>query len=183
MKIKSIIFFDGDGTLWYPKKTKHTVAPHWVYSDTAIGRRYLEHMTLTPSALAALKGLKKSGIKLIVLSTHPHSRKEADIILGNKIRHFKLTRIFDAIYSARNYQAGKGEKIIEILKKMNVPKSKALMVGDNYFWDYLSAKRVGVDALLIKSDYLRKPRAEGVIIEGLDGIAGRYNLQRHKQFP
>ena len=172
MKNKSIIFFDGDGTLWYPKRTKRSVAPHWIYSDTVIGDRYLEHMTLTPSALATLKKLKKSGVKLVVLSTHPHSRKEADIILGNKIKHFKLMDVFDGVYSSRNYPGGKGEQILAILKKMEIPKSKALMVGDNYLWDYISAKRVGVDALLIKSDYMRKPRAKGMVIDGLEAIPG-----------
>jgi FMN phosphatase YigB (HAD superfamily) len=27
------------------------------------------------------------------------------------------------------------------------------MIGDKYFWDYKSARDVGVDALLIESDY------------------------------
>jgi hypothetical protein len=30
---KLIIFFDGDGTIWYPKATKRKVKPHWIYSD------------------------------------------------------------------------------------------------------------------------------------------------------
>ena len=34
--MKKVVFFDGDGTLWYPKTTKRTAAPHWVYLDPAI---------------------------------------------------------------------------------------------------------------------------------------------------
>jgi hydroxymethylpyrimidine pyrophosphatase-like HAD family hydrolase len=31
--MKKIIFFDGDGTLWYPKKTKYKEHPVWLYID------------------------------------------------------------------------------------------------------------------------------------------------------
>lgn len=179
MKIKEIIFFDGDGTLWYPKRTKQKVAPHWIYSDPEIGERYLHNMVLTPSVLASLKKLKKTGVFLVALSTHPHSRKEADVIMDKKIRHFKLDKIFDEIYTAKNHQAGKGGIILRVLKQKGIPKSRALMVGDSYRYDYLSARRVGVDALLIKSDYMRgHPRAEGgkVVIENIAVIASRYKL-------
>ena len=96
MKQKEIIFFDGDGTLWYPKSTKRTISPHWIYSDVDIGKRYLDHMVLTPSALAILKKLKRTGVLLIVLSTHPHLQKEADGLLARKVRHFKLENILTA---------------------------------------------------------------------------------------
>lgn len=182
MKTKEIIFFDGDGTLWYPKRTKQKIAPHWIYSDPEIGERYLDHMVLTPSVLATLKKLKKTGVVLVALSTHPHSRKEADVIMNNKIRHFKLGNIFDEIYTAKNHQDGKGEVILRVLKQKEIPKSRALMVGDSYRYDYLSARRIGVDALLIKSDYMRgHPRAEGekVVIENIVEIFPKYRLQGH----
>lgn len=182
MKIKEIIFFDGDGTLWYPKRTKQKVAPHWVYSDPEIGEGYLDHMVLTPSILATLKRLKKTGAMLVALSTHPHSRKEADVIMNNKIQHFKLEKIFDEVYTAKNHQDGKGEVILRVLKQKNIQKSRAIMVGDSYRYDYLSARRVGVDALLIKSDYMRgHPRAQGgkVVIENIVEIFPKYRLQGH----
>lgn len=179
MKTKEIIFFDGDGTLWYPKSTKRKVAPHWIYSDAEIGERYLDHMVLTPAILATLKKLRKAGVVLVALSTHPHSRKEADVIMSTKIRHFKLEKIFDEICTAKNHRDGKGEVIVRVLKQKGIPKSRALMVGDSYRYDYLSARRVGVDALLIKSDYMRgHPRAEGgkVVTENIAEIASRYRL-------
>lgn len=178
---KEIIFFDGDGTLWYPKRTKQKVAPHWIYSDPEIGEKYLDHMVLIPSVLTTLKRLKKIGVSLVALSTHPHSNKEADVIMGKKIRHFKLGDVFDEVYTARNHRAGKGEVILRVLKQKSIPKSRAVMVGDSYRYDYLSAKRVGVDALLIKSEYMREqPRAEGgkVIIENLSEIIQKYILQK-----
>ncbi len=181
-KRKEIIFFDGDGTLWYPKRTKQKVAPHWIYSDPGIGARYLDHLMLTMSVLTTLKKLKRTGVTLIALSTHPHSRKEADVLMRNKIHHFKLGDVFDEVYTARNYREGKGEVILRVLKQKHIPKSRALMVGDSYRFDYLSAKRVGVDALLIKSDYMRgHPRADGgkVVIENIGEIFLRYVLKKH----
>ncbi|MBU4579919.1 HAD hydrolase-like protein [Patescibacteria group bacterium] len=154
---KKIIFFDGDGTIWYPQSSKRKKAPHWIYSDKNIGDNYLEHLILTPSALVLLKKLKKLGIILILLSTYPHFPKEADILQKAKIKHFKLEEIFDDFYTSRNKQEGKGEAIVRILRKKHILKSQALMVGDSYRFDYLSAKRVGVDALLIKSEYMKHP--------------------------
>lgn len=154
MNTKKIIFFDGDGTIWYPKNTKRKIAPHWIYSDKKIGDKYLEHLILTPSTVATLKKLRKLGLILILLSTHPHTSKEADIVLKKKVIHLKLDGLFDEFYSSRDYPEGKGELIVKILKKKNIPKSKALMIGDSYRYDYLSAKKIGVDAFLIESEYM-----------------------------
>ena len=156
MKNKKIIFFDGDGTIWYPKSTKRKKAPHWIYSDKKVNN-HLGHLILTPAALASLKKLKKLGIALVLLSTHPHPPKEADIILKEKVKHFKLEGLFDDFYTSRDNPEGKGEVILKVLRKKHIPKSHALMVGDSYRFDYLSAKKVGVDALLIKSEYMKHP--------------------------
>jgi FMN phosphatase YigB (HAD superfamily) len=157
VKNKKIIFFDGDGTIWYPKNSKRKKPPHWIYSDKTIGSNYLSHLILTPSALVSLKKLRKLGIILVLLSTHPHSPKEADIILKGKVKHFKLEGLFDHFYTSRDNPKGKGEMILKVLRKEQIPKSHALMVGDSYRFDYLSAKKVGVDALLIKSEYMKHP--------------------------
>ena len=173
VKNKEIIFFDGDGTIWYPKSTKREKAPHWIYSDKEIGNNYLEHLVLVPSILTTLKKLKKLGLFLILLSTHPHPPKEADILLKGKVKHFKLENIFDEFYTSRDYPEGKGELILKVLKKKHISKSKALMIGDSYRYDYLSAKRVGVDALLIESKYMKHPprgRRIQKIIKGLEDI-------------
>ena len=151
---KKIIFFDGDGTIWYPGRTKRSIAPHWIYSDKKIGNNYLEHLVLIPSALTTLKKIKKSGILLVLISTHPNPQKEADILLKKKVLHFKLENIFDEFYTSREYPEAKGELMVRILKKKHIPKSRALMIGDSYKYDYLSAKKVGIDVFLIKSEYL-----------------------------
>ena len=149
---KKIIFFDGDGTLWYPKKTKYTKHPVWLYKDKRF-RNHINHLIMTPSTLSTIKKLKKMGIITIILSTHPQPPKEADAIINNKIKHFKLKDLFDEMHATREYQRSKGEFILKILKKKKIPKSKALMVGDSYKWDYKPAKERGVDALLIESQY------------------------------
>lgn len=151
---KKIVFFDGDGTLWYPKKTKYNKHPIWLYRDKRF-KNHSNHLILTPSALITLKKLKKMGILTVVLSTHPHPPKEADMIINNKIKHFKLDKLFDEVYATRNKGINKckGRKIVKILKKKKIPKSKALMIGDSYKWDYKPAKKNGIDALLIESEY------------------------------
>ena len=162
LKPKRIIFFDADGTLWYPIKTKHTVLPHWLYLDKTIND-YHKHLTLLPTAETTLRKLKELGIKTIILSTHPHKKEEAYSILGKKVKHFKLEDFFTEVHATREYHKSKGEYIIKILKKLKIPKSRALMIGDNYLWDYKPARDVGVDALLMKTDYMKRDKRLKVI--------------------
>lgn len=151
---KKIIFFDGDGTLWYPIKTRRTVKPHLLYEKFDSPRKYLPHLSLTPSLVKILNKLKSKGVILVALSTHPHSVKEADKHMQSKIAHFELENIFDQVLTARANPAGKGRVMIRVLKKLKISKSQALMVGDSYVYDYLSARGVGIDCLLIKTKYL-----------------------------
>lgn len=157
---KVIIFFDGDGTIWYPKTTKRSKPPYWIYGDTnssKINYRSLRHLILTKTALDTLKKLKRKGIKLVLLSTHPHLPKIADIVLRMKLKHLKILGIFDECRASSGSLEAKGREIVKFLKKYKLPKSKALMVGDSYHYDYLSAKAVGVDAVLLRSRYFKKP--------------------------
>lgn len=154
---KKILFFDGDGTMWYPKSTKRTQKPHWIYMDEHTKDEYLQHLTLTPSALNTVQVLKSRGYILILLSAHPHIPKEAQKILEKKMRHFELVEYFDEVYATQDYPEAKGEVMVNVLRTKNIPKSKALMIGDSYRYDYLSAKKVSIDALLIQSDYMRHP--------------------------
>lgn len=152
---KKIIFFDGDGTLWYPKKTKRKKAPWWVYSLPGSYRDHNKHLILVPEALQMIKKLRKMGILTVILSTHPHPPEEAEVIINGKIKHFRLEGLFNEVHATKAYCKSKGEFIIKILKERNIPKNKALMVGDNYLWDYKPARDVGIDALLVESDYMK----------------------------
>ena len=93
------------------------------------------------------------GVVTVILSTSPHPPKEADAIIKHKIKHFKLEELFDEVHATREYHGSKGKFILKILKERKIPKSKALMVGDSYKWDYEPAKKIGIDALLIESEY------------------------------
>ena len=160
IKNKTIIFFDGDGTLWYPRRTKWTKKPNWIYREGQKPKDYLKHLVLTPSIGGVLKKLKQRGILLVALSIHPHKRIEADFHMNNKVKHLKLDALFDFIYTARPYPWGKGKVIASVLKKKKIPKSRALLVGDSYVYDYLSAKKVGVECLLLRTAYLTVPPEE-----------------------
>jgi len=152
--MKKIIFFDADGTLWYPKTTKYEKHPVWVwreYGDKI--NRVRKELELIPTVLETLVKLKKKGIKLIVLSTSPYPPKEANTRIRGNIKHFKLNKIFDEVHGTRDYHESKGEYILEILKKYGLSKKDALMVGDTYEWDYKPAKSKGVDAVLIEHNY------------------------------
>jgi FMN phosphatase YigB (HAD superfamily) len=123
---------------------------------------------LTPFMMKTLQLLKKRGVILIALSTHPHQRLEADIHRGRKIRHLRLDEIFDFIYTARPFPWGKGKVMERVLKKLKIPKIRALLIGDSYVYDYLSARKVGIDCFLIKTPYLDIPKGRKVthIING-----------------
>lgn len=153
---KEIIFFDGDGTLWYPQTTRYTKKPHWIYLQSKKAGDHYKHLVMIPTVLSTLRKLKKTGVITVLLSTHPHPPKEADSIINHKVSHFKLHTLFDEIHATREYHGSKGEFIVKILKKRSIPKIKALMVGDHYRWDFKSARDVGVDALLIESEYMQK---------------------------
>ncbi len=152
--MKRIIFFDGDGTLWYPKTTKRRQKPHWIYHDPATMHDHKSHLVLTPHALSTLKKLQKLGIITVIISTHPHAAKDADAVLKEKVRHFGLEPFVSEVHAARNVPTGKGAVIRRVLTRLKLPKSSALMIGDSYVWDYLAAKNVGVDGLLMDVIYL-----------------------------
>ena len=156
---KKIIFFDGDGTLWYPKATKHREKPHWVYKTAGTPDDHCTQLMLTPTALTTHKKLKKLGVATVVLSTHPHPPKEAQALIHHKIQHFKLNELFDEIHATREFHSTKGKFIVKILKQRGIVKKDALMVGDHYHWDYKPARDVGIDAVLIESDYMRSDPA------------------------
>lgn len=151
---KKIVFFDGDGTLWYPKKTKYSRHPVWLYKDKRF-KNHLNHLILIPSVLNTLKKLKKMGVLTVVLSTSPYLPKKADAILNNKVKHFKLDKLFDEVHATPGdgINKSKGRQIVKILKRKRIPKSKALMIGDSYKWDFEPATKHGIDALLIESEY------------------------------
>lgn len=150
---KKIIFFDADGTIWYPKETKYDKHPVWVYHKYTNPFLARKQIMLIPGAVQTLRKLKKKNMTLVVLSTSPRTPKEANKIMKDSVKHFKVSHLFDEVHATRDYYKSKGKFILEIINKLGFSKKDALMVGDSYEWDYKSARDVGIDALLIEHNY------------------------------
>lgn len=155
---KKLIFLDGDGTVWYPSSTKRTKKPHWIYHDPDTKDNYLEHLELTPNIKETLLKLKEMGMILVLISASPDPVEVADKEMRKKLEFFNLLDLF---YSYRSSDGdrpeAKGEVILEIINSLNLTKDDALMVGDSFFYDYLAAKNVGVDALFIENECAKMP--------------------------
>ena len=155
---KKIIFLDGDGTLWYPKKTKRTMKPHWVYNDPTTRDNYLEHLMLTPGTREALKEMFNLGIYLVVISANPYSPEIAQKEIKERLDYFGLSKyIYSYNASEGSDSLGKVNIMLEIIKNLNLSKEDALMIGDSYFYDYLAAKTNGIDAFFIDNDVAKMP--------------------------
>lgn len=178
--MKKIIFFDGDGTLWYPKRTKYLENPWWIYDHPKRMNDPVKHLTLTPGTRTVLKKLKSMGIVLVVVSTHPQSTKaERNLWLMKKIKHLKLEGYFAEFRASRvatnkKMPNLKDKELLDVLKRRKIKKSEALMVGDSYMHDYLPAKKSGIECILIdsfryKENYKEHSRVHKKI-ENLSGI-------------
>lgn len=155
---KKLIFFDGDGTLWYPSSTKRSQKPHWVYHDPTTKDSYLEHMELAPNVKETLLELREGSVTLVLVSASPYSVEVANEELREKLEFFGLLELFHSYRSSPGDRPeGKGALILEILELLHLPKNDALMVGDSYLYDYLAAKDVGIDALFIENEYAKMP--------------------------
>jgi len=155
---KKIVFLDGDGTLWYPKTTKRTKKPHWIYHDPETKDNYLEHLELTPRTKETLETLKEKGIYLVVLSANPYAEELAIKEIKERLEYFGLSSLFYAHRSSSGDDPnGKASIMLEILSSLGLGKEDALMVGDSYFYDYLAAKNIGVDAFFIENSVSKMP--------------------------
>lgn len=155
---KKILFLDGDGTLWYPKKTLRTVKPHWVYLDAETKDNYLPHLVLTPKLKITLESLKARGLCLVVISANPFTEDLALKEIKKRLEHFGLIDLFYSYHSSKGDNPDdKAGVMLEVLEKLELQKSDALMVGDSYFYDYLAAKNVGIDAFFITNSAAKMP--------------------------
>ncbi len=160
---KKIIFFDADGTLWYPKKTKNKENPVWIWEKYGNDlNRLRKQLILIPGVIETLAKLKKTGIKLIVLSASPHPPDKADARVYGNVKHFNLHKLFDEAHGTQDYSDSKGDYILKILKKYKLSKKYALMFGDSYLYDYIPARKRGIDAVLMEQDYGTHPNQRKV---------------------
>ena len=149
---KKIVFFDGDGTLWYPKTTKRTKPPQWVYLDEMVTDPIAE-LVVTPTTKDTLSVLGEWGVKRVLLSTCPLPEEEAIMDRIRATQQVDIHHLLDDVQVAPDHAGGKGERIVTLLGRYGLGKDSALMVGDTYERDYQSAQAVGVEGLLIRTDY------------------------------
>ena len=155
---KKIIFLDGDGTLWYPKKTKRTEKPHWIYHDETTKHNYLEHLELTPDTKETLEKLKLKGLYLVVVSANPYAEDIAIAEIKERLEHFGLVSLFHSVRSSLGSDPqGKAGVMLDVLAALKLEKQDALMVGDSYFYDYMAAKDIGIDAFWIENSVGKVP--------------------------
>jgi len=149
---KRVVFFDGDGTLWYPRTTRRTRPPQWVYLDRTIIDPIAE-LIVTPTTRETLSVLGGLGVKRVLLSTCPLPEEEAILDRTRAAKQVDIHHLLDDVQVAPDHPGGKGERIITLLGMYGLDKEHALMVGDTYERDYRSAQAVGVDGLHITTDY------------------------------
>ncbi len=169
---KKIIFFDGDGTIWYPKATKRTQKPHWIYNDIITRDNYLEHLELTPKVQETLEVFSNKGIYLVVISANPESEEVALKEMKEKLEYFGIEKLFyTSRVSAGDDPEGKSSIILEILEELNLKKEDALMVGDSYYYDYLAAKNIGIDALFIENTVSTMPEVVPFDLQSIEEVS------------
>jgi len=155
---KKIIFLDGDGTLWYPKSTKRTQKPHWVYHDPLTKDDYLEHLELTPGTKETLQALHAKGAYLVVISANPYAEEVAVREIKERLEYFGLSALFHSYRASEgNDSSGKVAIMLEIIEKLDFTKEDALMVGDSYFYDYVAPRDAGIDSFFIDNDVSKMP--------------------------
>lgn len=171
---KKILFLDGDGTLWYPSLTKRTQKPHWVYHDQKTKDNYLEHIELTPNTKETLEFFHKKGLYLVVVSANPSDEELATKEIGERLSHFGLNKLFYTYRSSKgNDPNGKTAIMLEIIKDLGLTKEDALMIGDSYFYDYIAAKKDGIDAFFIENEVSEMPE---VMPDNLQSIKEVHDL-------
>lgn len=174
---KKIIFFDGDGTLWYPTSTKRTKKPHWVYHDAATKDSYLEHIELTPKTKETLEILHKKGVKLVVISANPYPEEVAAKEIKERIDYFGLSDLFYTYRSSPgDDQNGKVAIMLEISEGLGLAKDDALMVGDSYLYDYLASREAGIDAFFIENEVARMPEPAPTAIQSIKEVSDLLNM-------
>ncbi len=155
---KKVVFLDGDGTIWYPKSTKRTQKPHWIYHDLKTKENYLEHMELAPKIIETLETLHSSGVQFVLVSANPEPPEIAEPELLEKLEYFNILNFFTSYHSSLGDDPmDKTNVILRVIKSMGIEKDQALMIGDSYFYDYQAAKDSGIDAYWIRNEVAKRP--------------------------
>lgn len=155
---KRLYLFDADGTLWYPKSTKRSIKPHWIYKDPETKDNYLEHLILTPGVAELLPKLYEQEVFIVIVSAHPGAHDHAMTEMHTKLAHFGLIEFIHSYHiTPGDDPHGKTSAIREVISELGLKPSQAVMIGDSYFYDYLGARDVGIDAYWIQNPACKVP--------------------------
>ena len=94
----------------------------------------------------------------MVISANPYAEDIAIKEIKERLEHFGLVSLFHSVRSSLGSDPqGKAGVMLDVLKVLNLNKEDALMVGDSYFYDYMAAKDVGIDAFWIENSVGKVP--------------------------
>ncbi|MGH9897144.1 MAG: HAD family hydrolase [bacterium] len=127
------IFFDAEGTLWYPK-VSGAVEQFWRHPTVD---RALELFQVEPDLAETLAALRRSGIPLIVVSKHVQP------LLEQLLEAFKLRGYFDSVLVASDKAAAIQRFVTE--HRLD----PILMIGDTPEVDVTPVRRSGFAAVLV----------------------------------
>lgn len=148
-----VVFFDGCGTLWYPRASARRENPVWIYRDPETAKDPDAQLVLTPTARETLEALQQRGILTALLSTSPHPRRQADRALRRRVARLGLAALLGELHATEERHPAKGELMTRILSRRQLSPRQALMVGDRHMWDIEPALAVGVRPLMLRSAY------------------------------
>lgn len=152
------VIFDGDGTLWRPRRQGRGLRPDRVYKSDRVERNSHIDLRLVEGAVDVLKTLREQGYYVFIVSAHPVPGEGALRELASKLSHFGITDMVDRFFcSDGNDQNGKSRVIRRIIDEYNLHPARVFMVGDSYYFDYEAGKKAGVQGVFIKNEYCKQP--------------------------
>ncbi len=109
--------------------------------------------TMVPGSIETIKQIKERGIKIALL-TNGGTRSQR-----NKIEHFNLEPFLDQILIEEELGFGKPDLRIyhEALKRLEVKKEDAWMIGDNPLWDVITPQKLGIKGIWINRKNWSEP--------------------------
>lgn len=109
---------------------------------------YRSKVRAYPEVKEVLRELHRK-FKLIVVTNGPRELAEVEI------KQARLNSYFDRVFSATsdfNMVKKTGELYLKILKTIDVSPAEAIHVGDNWVFDYLAPREVGIRAFFLNRD-------------------------------
>jgi putative hydrolase of the HAD superfamily len=139
---RKVVFFDAEGTLYVPKKGR-SFDDFWEGGEHTL-ERAAEHFRLNDGVTETLRVLAEKDYLIVVVSKHKED------LLPDLLERLGIMDFFaDVIING-----DKGDIMVNFLRKRDIPKDQAVIVGDIYEIDIKPAERVGIKGYLLGGDEL-----------------------------